>query len=243
MRTTVFRRISLMAAILFATGLVAEAQVSKFIKKAKETVTSKVEKAVDNTVGSVVGEDAGNISNSGLNVGGKPALSAVTNGKVYYVSLERGSARAEGTKDAPMRDEYVSLEGGWKDDFSERNPVKYITRIQPSVEQRGTIGQGLLMIEATSDRNSRIIIDGLFFDLGLVHEYAKADPTDERFGCPEGCETGRIMPVGNPPNKTTRLIGGKVAGKLIIRNCMFLNASFNAIIMTNMGGPARLTEV
>ena len=78
MRTTVFRRISLMAAILFATGLVAEAQVSKFIKKAKETVTSKVEKAVDNTVGSVVGEDAGNISNSGLNVGGKPALSAVT---------------------------------------------------------------------------------------------------------------------------------------------------------------------
>ena len=268
MRTTVFRRISLMAAILFATGLVAEAQVSKFIKKAKETVTSKVEKAVDNTVGSVVGEDAGNISNSGLNVGGKPALSAVTNGKVYYVSLERGSARAEGTKDAPMRDvqkaidkaangdviriargnylgnrgwieikgKYVSLEGGWNDDFTERNPTKYITRIQPSVEQRGTIGQGLLMIEATSDRNSRIIIDGLFFDLGLVHEYAKADPTDERFGCPEGCETGRIMPVGNPPNKTTRLIGGKVAGKLIIRNCMFLNASFNAIIMTNMGG-------
>ena len=270
MRTTFFRRSILMAAILFATGLVAEAQVGKFLKKAKETVTSKVEKAVDNTVGSVVGEDAGNTSNSGLNVGGKSALSAVTNGKVYYVSLERGSARAEGTKDAPMRDvqkaidkaangdviriaqgnylgnldrgwiemkgKYVSLEGGWKDDFSERNPVKYITRIQPSVEQRGTIGQGLLMIEATSDRNSRIIIDGLFFDLGLVHEYAKADPTDERFGCPEGCETGRIMPVGNPPNKTTRLIGGKVAGKLIIRNCMFLNASFNAIIMTNMGG-------
>lgn len=270
MRTTFFRRSILMAAILFATGLVAEAQVGKFLKKAKETVTSKVEKAVDNTVGSVVGEDAGNTSNSGLNVGGKSALSAVTNGKVYYVSLERGSARAEGTKDAPMRDvqkaidkaangdviriaqgnylgnldrgwiemkgKYVSLEGGWKDDFSERNPIKYITRIQPSVEQRGTIGQGLLMIEATSDRNSRIIIDGLFFDLGLVHEYAKADPTDERFGCPEGCETGRIMPVGNPPNKTTRLIGGKVAGKLVIRNCMFLNASFNAIIMTNMGG-------
>ena len=266
MRTTVFRRSILMAAILFATGLVAEAQVSKFIKKAKETVTSKVEKAVDNTVGSVVGEDAGNISNSGLNVGGKPALSAVTNGKVYYVSLERGSARAEGTKDAPMRDvqkaidkaangdvignylgnldrgwiemkgKYVSLEGGWNDDFSERNPVKYITRIQPSKEQKGTIGMGLLMIESTSDKNSQIIIDGIFFDLGLVHEYNPADPSDARFGCPEGCETGRICPVTEKPNKTIRLIGGKVAGKLIIRNCMFLNASFNAIIMTNMGG-------
>ena len=87
-----------------------------------------------------------------------------------------------------------------------------------------------------ANRNAQIVVDGLFFDLGLVHEYAKADPTDERFGCPEGCETGRIMPVGTPPNKTTRLLGGKVAGKLIIRNCMFLNASFNGIIMTNMGG-------
>ena len=135
-----------------------------------------------------------------------------------------------------IRNKYVSLEGGWNEDFTERNPVKYITRIQPTVQQRGTIGQGLLMIESTSKKDAQIVIDGLFFDLGLVHEYAKADPTDERFGCPEGCETGRIMPVGNPPNKTIRLIGGKVAGKFIVRNCMFLNASFNGIIMTNMGG-------
>ena len=193
-----------------------------------------------------------------------------TSGNIFYVNIEKGSARGAGTKEAPMKDiqkaidsaangdviriaqgnylgtmdrgwiqikgKYISLEGGWNDDFTERNPVRYITRIQPGIEQRGTIGQGLLMIESTANRNARIIVDGLFFDLGLVHEYAKADPTDERFGCPEGCETGRIMPVGNPPNKTIRLIGGKVAGKLVIRNCMFLNASFNGIIMTNMGG-------
>ena len=193
-----------------------------------------------------------------------------TSGKIFYVNIEKGSARGAGTIEAPMKDiqkaidsaadgdviriaqgnylgtmdrgwiqikgKYISLEGGWNDDFTERNPVRYITRIQPSVAQRGTIGQGLLMIESISNRNARIVVDGIFFDLGLVHEYAKADPTDERFGCPEGCETGRIMPVGNPPNKTIRLIGGKVAGKLVIRNCMFLNASFNGIIMTNMGG-------
>ncbi len=195
---------------------------------------------------------------------------ATTNGNIYYVSLEKGSARAEGTQQAPMKDiqkaidkatngdliriaqgnylgtldrgwieikgKYVSLEGGWNDDFTERKPTQYITRIQPTVAQRGTIGQGLLMIEAFADKNAQIVIDGIFFDLGLVHEYAKADPTDERFGCPEGCETGRIMPVGNPPNKTIRLIGGKVAGKLVIRNCMFLNASYNGIIMTSLGG-------
>ena len=88
------------------------------------------------------------------------------NGKAYYVSIEKGSARGAGTKEAPMKDiqkaidsaadgdviriaqgnylgpldrgwiqikgKYVSLEGGWNGDFTERNPVKYITRIQPS---------------------------------------------------------------------------------------------------------------
>ena len=115
-----------------------------------------------------------------------------TSGNIYYVSLEKGSARAEGTQQAPMKDiqkaidkaadgdliriaqgnylgnldrgwieikgKYVSLEGGWNDDFSERNPVKYITRIQPTVTQRGTIGQGLLMIDATAKRNAQMKI-------------------------------------------------------------------------------------
>ena len=236
MRIKDFRRHVLMAAILLAIGLVAEAQVGNFLQRAKKTVAEKTNMVAENVT--------------------SKTLSTTIN--VLYVSIERGSARAEGTKDAPMKDiqkavdkaadgdiiriaqgnylgnldrgwiqikgKYVSLEGGWNDDFTERNPIKHITRIQPSVEQRGTIGQGLLMIESTANKNAQMIIDGLFFDLGLVHEYAKADPTDARFGCPEGCETGRIMPVGNPPNKTIRLIGGKMAGKLVIRNCMFLNA-------------------
>lgn len=251
MKTKRFRISVLLAALFLATGLVAEAQVSKLMQRAKKAVTENTNKT--------------NISAD--NVSGR---TIAAKGNALYVSKERGSARAEGTKDAPMRDiqkaidkaangdvirvaqgnylgnldrgwiemkgKYVSLEGGWNDDFSERNPVKYITRIQPSMEQKGTIGMGLLMIESTSDKNSQIIIDGIFFDLGLVHAYKPADPSDDRNGCPEGCETGRIWPVTEKPNKTIRLIGGKMAGKLVIRNCMFLNASFNAIIMTNMGG-------
>ena len=223
MKTKRFRISVLLAAIFLATGLVAEAQVGKLMQRAKKAVTEKTNMSADNVSGRTI----------------------AAKGNALYVSKERGSARAEGTKDAPMKDiqkavdkaangdiiriaqgnylgnldrgwiqikgKYVSLEGGWNDDFTERNPIKYITRIQPSVEQRGTIGQGLLMIETTANKNAQMIIDGLFFDLGLVHEYAKADPTDARFGCPEGCETGRIMPVGNPPNKTIRLIGGKMA--------------------------------
>lgn len=260
MRSKPIVKIVLLAVLWLAGGLVAEAQIGNLMQRAKKSVSSKTETKVKNLLD---GEKA--VQEAGLKTMGE-----MGGGKSYYVSREKGSARAEGTKESPMKDiqkaidqasdgdviriargnylgnldrgwieikgKYVSLEGGWNDDFTERNPTKYITRIQPTVEQRGTIGQGLLMMEATANRHGRMVIDGLFFDLGLVHEYAKADPTDDRFGCPEGCETGRIMPVGNPPNKTTRLIGGKVAGKLIIRNCMFLNASFNGIILTNMGG-------
>ena len=223
-------RCVLVAATLSVTGLVAEAQFGKNLLN--KVVQNASEKQV-----SAPAEANTNVS-TGTNAD-------AFNGKAYYVSIEKGSARGAGTKEAPMKDiqkaidsaadgdviriaqgnylgpldrgwiqikgKYVSLEGGWNGDFTERNPVKYITRIQPSVAQRGTIGQGLLMIESISNRNARIVVDGIFFDLGLVHEYAKADPTDERFGCPEGCETGRIMPVGNPPNKTIRLIGGKVS--------------------------------
>ncbi len=277
METKRFRRSVLMATMLLATSIVAEAQIGKsLIDRAKNATTTRTTMAADRAINDGLDKVFENdktkqaTNANALQNASEQSAAAVTNGNIYYVNLERGSARAAGTKEAPMKDiqkaidmaadgdliriaqgnylgnldrgwieikgKYVSLEGGWNDDFSERNPVKYITRIQPTVDQRGTIGQGLLMIDATAKRNAQIIIDGIFFDLGLVHEYAKADPTDARFGCPEGCETGRIMPVGNPPNKTIRLIGGKMAGKLVIRNCMFLNASFNAIIMTNMGG-------
>ena len=233
MKTTDFIRRSLLtAAILLVSGFVANAQLgnalSKIMKVSNEKETS--EKQVAEKQEATSKESTAKESTADFN------------GNIYYVNLERGSARGEGTKEAPMKDIQKAIDKAADGDLIRISEGNYLGtmdrgwRVQPSVQQRGTIGQGLLMIEATSNRNAQIVVDGLFFDLGLVHEYAKADPTDERFGCPEGCETGRIMPVGTPPNKTTRLIGGKVAGKLIIRNCMFLNASFNGIIMTNMGG-------
>ena len=90
-------------------------------------------------------------------------METMTDGNIYYVNIEKGSARGAGTIEAPMKDiqkaidsaadgdviriaqgnylgtmergwiqikgKYISLEGGWNDDFTERNPVKYITRI------------------------------------------------------------------------------------------------------------------
>lgn len=187
-----------------------------------------------------------------------------------FVCQERGSARAAGTKDAPVRDiqkaidlapdggtvcvaegnylgtldrgwievkgKYVTLIGGFNSDFTERDPHKYITRMQPSVEQRGSIGMGILMLDCIARRSAAMVIDGIYFDLGNYLEYCKADPTDERYGCPEGCETGRVLPISSPPNSAIRFIGGKFAGKLIIRNCMFTNASFYGVLLMHMGG-------
>ena len=143
MKTKRFRISVLLAAIFLATGLVAEAQVGKLMQRAKKAVTEKTNMSADNVSGRTI----------------------AAKGNALYVSMERGSARAEGTKDAPMRDiqkavdkaadgdiirvaqgnylgnldrgwiqikgKYVSLEGGWNDDFTERNTIKHITRIQP----------------------------------------------------------------------------------------------------------------
>ncbi|MBQ5582809.1 MAG: hypothetical protein IIU68_05595, partial [Bacteroidales bacterium] len=135
-----------------------------------------------------------------------------------------------------IRGKYVSLLGGFNADFTERNPQKYVTRIQPTIQQRGTIGMGLLMLECTSDMSQSMVIDGLSFDLGNYLEYCIADPSDPRWGCPEGCETGRVKPISEAPNSAIRSIGGNFSGNLAIRNCMFLNSSFYGILLMHKGG-------
>ena len=157
MRSKPVVKIVLLAVLWLAGGLVAEAQIGNLMQRAKKSVSSKTETKVKNLLD---GEKA--VQEAGLKTMGE-----MGGGKSYYVSREKGSARAEGTKESPMKD------------------------IQKAIDQ-------------ASDGDVIRIARGNY--------------------------------LGNPPNKTTRLIGGKVAGKLIIRNCMFLNASFNGIILTNMGG-------
>lgn len=146
----------------------------------------------------------------------------------YLGSLDRGWIE--------MKGKYVSLEGGWNSNFTERNPVKYVTKIQPNPQTRGTINgsAGCIHLEG-NDRSKSITIDGIFIDMGNMNEYRAADPSNPQNGCPQGCETGEVKPLSNP-NVSVRGIGGRLAGKLIIRNCMFTNCTYFGIIMTNSGG-------
>lgn len=129
---------------------------------------------------------------------------------------------------------FVTLEGGWNETFTDRDPLKYITRIQPGEEQRGTNGsKGLIQttrdLDAVTSKTPQgtLIIDGIMLDMGLENYYKPANPGDERFGCPSAAfETGR-MEDAIPPQIEHQIFhsDGAIAGNVIIRNCLIANGS------------------
>jgi len=94
MRSKPVVKIVLLAVLWLAGGLVAEAQIGNLMQRAKKSVSSKTETKVKNLLD---GEKA--VQEAGLKTMGE-----MGGGKSYYVSREKGSARAEGTKESPMKD-------------------------------------------------------------------------------------------------------------------------------------------
>ena len=142
---------------------------------------------------------------------------------------------------------YLSIEGGWNTDFTERDFVKYPTKIEPTeaIAQQGTSGAHALMdVKVRGNRHSPILIDGIIFNMGYYNLYCLAPNDDERAAAPEGCETGRLLTLDEKPNvpKTNGVPGsrqclyGSVEGKLTVRNCVFANAMHYGIQMENVGG-------
>ena len=140
---------------------------------------------------------------------------------------------------------YISLIGGHNSDFTERNPVKYITWIRPDARHLATSGAHASMdIYVTGNRNGVVLIDGFSFDKGQYNRYLLADPSNPVTATPEGCETGRILSVDESPKEPTtdgnclsvQLLRGNVEGQVTIRNCTFINANHYAISMGCKGG-------
>ena len=80
---------------------------------------------------------------------------------------------------------FITLEGGWNESFTERDPLKYITRIQPGEEQRGTNGsKGLITttrdLDAVTSKvpQGTLIIDGIMLDMGMENFYKPNNPDE-----------------------------------------------------------------
>ena len=67
---------------------------------------------------------------------------------------------------------YVSILGGFNDDFSQRDPIKYKTMIRPEPAASGTSSSyGLLDIYVRGKRDGIVLIDGLILDKGDMNCY------------------------------------------------------------------------
>lgn len=133
---------------------------------------------------------------------------------------------------------FVTLEGGWNASFTERNPLKYITKMEPTQEQLGSNGsKGVIHTNRALDDvmakkpKGTLVIDGIFINLGFENVYKPADPSDPKFGCPsKAFETGRIEDA-IPPQVEHQIFhsDGWIAGNVIIRNCVFANGVYFAL--------------
>ena len=142
---------------------------------------------------------------------------------------------------------YLSIVGGFSDDFAEWDPLRFQTMIRPGAGASGTGGNhGLLDIYVKGKRKGVVLIDGLILDKGEMNCYFLSDSSNPKSGTPEGCETGRLDPPGfmssgapkmeDKRTVSNQLIHGDVEGQVTIRNCVLLNGSHYGIQMGNMGG-------
>ena len=243
--------------------------VSKTVNKALEQASENVENAARNGGSANAGQSAlkasknpfynsgekfyVSASGSNKNTGRTPdspyknlqkAIDEAKDGAVIYVA----EGNYLGTLNQGYIDvnKYVSIVGGYKSDFSARDPYAFPSYIQTSPDNVSTNGTKALMnINVTGSRTNTVLIDGFGFDLGYQNLYATPDTKDPRNGCPEGCETGRICAVGEGLGasgstggaaQAHQLMHGVFEGHLVVRNCVFANGVYYGIQMMSKGG-------
>ena len=132
------------------------------------------------------------------------------------------------------RGKYLSFYGGYSTDFSERDVIKHVTKLQPTDQK---FIAPLFNINARRPYGyngpvGNVVVDGFVLDLGENNVYCVANVDDERTGTPNtGVLTGRILCNGESPSVPTvgTLKGDEyglhmdVEGNVRIANCIFVN--------------------
>ena len=160
------------------------------------------------------------------------ALEAGAPGDVIHV--------AEGNYPGKMKcgwvqmDKPMSVIGGYSADFSQRDPLKFKTMLQPKNDQNDKKGSAMALFLVNFNNKPfsgfKIVVDGLIFDDGFASSY------HETKGKPEGFDTGMWL-EGPAMNKTRdkfpsanryslfTQLGYGTDGELVVRNCAFVNGS------------------
>ncbi len=153
----------------------------------------------------------------------------------YLGNMDRGYIQngkfADATHDLGK---FISIYGGYSTDFSERDILKHITKLQPT-DQKFTAP--LMNVNARrpygySGPVGNVVIDGLVFDLGENNIYYVANVKESATGTPnEGVLTGRFVePDSQPKYPYEGTLNGDeyglhmdVEGNVRISNCVFVN--------------------
>ena len=153
----------------------------------------------------------------------------------YLGNMDRGYIENGKFADATHEPgKFISIYGGYSTDFSERDVIRHITKIQP-YNQKFTAP--LMNINARRPYGYKgpvgtVVIDGFTFDLGENNRYFVKNVKEEATGTPnEGVLTGRFVePDANPSLPLEGFSSGDeyalhmdVEGNVRISNCVFVN--------------------
>ena len=153
----------------------------------------------------------------------------------YLGNMDRGYVESGKFGDATHEPgKFISIYGGYSTDFSERDVLRHVTKIQPT-DQKFTAP--LMNINARRPYGyvgpvGTVVIDGFTFDLGENNRYFVKNVTLEATGTPnEGVLTGRFVePDANPNYPLEGYSSGDeyalhmdVEGNVRVSNCVFVN--------------------
>lgn len=154
-----------------------------------------------------------------------PILNIARRGDVIHVAQGEYNGRdqkGEFKLEAP----YLTLLGGYSDDFSERHPFKHPTVLKRKEGVKANYTEvlnGLLGVDPDAHGDGRrvtctgLIVDGFFFDSSTRNQYGGPGP-----GLAQG---------GSWKEPVIKLLTAEdpLAGNLTIRNCVFVNCYYQGI--------------
>lgn len=155
----------------------------------------------------------------------------------YLGNMDRGyieCGRFGNATQESDRGKFISIYGGYSPDFSERDIIKHVTKLQPRDQKfiAPLFNMNARRPYGYNGPEGNVVIDGLVFDFGENNIYCVANVNDEITGTPnEGVLTGRFVEPDAAPNcpKVGYANGDEYAlhldveGNVRVSNCIFVN--------------------